>query len=118
MLETLFGADGPVSAEWIARHLDAELTSVYRNLEALERHGIVRHVHLGHSPGLYALVGAGEREYLYCDRCGAVRSVRPAELEPVRRQIARRLGYDARFTHFAIVGTCRACAERSTGAVN
>ena len=84
VLEALFAADGPVSAEHISQRLDADVTSVYRNLDTLERHGLVRHVHLGHGPGLYALLGTGEREYLYCERCGAVRTVSPDELEPVR----------------------------------
>jgi len=110
VLEALFAADGPVSAERIARGLQLELTSVYRNLETLERHGLVRHVHLGHGAGLYALVGDGEREYLYCERCGAVRAIEPRELDPVRERIGELFGYDARFTHFALVGTCAECS--------
>lgn len=112
VLRALFAAQGPVSAEHIARGLRIELTSVYRNLETLERNGLVRHVHLGHGPGLYVLVGHGEREYLYCERCGAVRALEPQQLEPVRSQIKKRFGFQARFTHFAIVGVCAQCAAR------
>jgi Fur family ferric uptake transcriptional regulator len=111
VLEALFSADGPVSAEYIASSLNLEVTSVYRNLEALEQHGLARHVHLGHGPGLYALVGRGEREFLTCERCGAVRTVTPDQLDPVRNQIRELFGYEARFTHFPIVGVCPACAS-------
>ena len=69
-----------MSAEELAQTLSLEESSVYRNLETLERHGLIRHVHLGHGPGLYALVGRGEREYLYCDRCGKVTVLAPEEL--------------------------------------
>lgn len=110
VLEALFAADGPVSAERIAIELRLDLTSVYRNLEALQQHGLARHVHLGHGPGLYALVGRGEREFLSCERCGAVLTLTPDQLEPIRAQIKERFGYQARFTHFAIVGLCPACA--------
>jgi Fur family ferric uptake transcriptional regulator len=110
VLEALFAADGPVSAEHLTRLLRLDLASVYRNLETLERHGLVCHVHLGHGPGLYALRGGGEREYLYCERCGAVRALVPEELDPVRERVRERFGYEARFTHFPIVGTCPACA--------
>lgn len=110
VLEALFTADRPVSAEHIATRLRLDLTSVYRNLETLESQGLVRHVHLGHGPGLYALLGRGEYEYLFCERCGAVRALTPEELDPIREQIDHRFGYQARFTHFAIVGTCSACA--------
>jgi Fur family transcriptional regulator, ferric uptake regulator len=114
VLEALFAAAGPVSAEEIALRLDLVPTSVYRNLETLERHGLLRHVHLGHGPGLYTLVGDGEHEYIYCPGCGTARTVRPELLDPVRRQIRRRFGYDVRFTHFALVGQCPRCtADRS-----
>src|ERR1700757_3473978 len=63
VLEALFAADGPPSAEHIATGLRLDITSVYRNLETLERQGLIRHVHLGHGPGLYALLGGGEHEY-------------------------------------------------------
>jgi Fur family ferric uptake transcriptional regulator len=110
VLEALFAADGPVSAEYITARLRLDPTSVYRNLETLESQGLVRHVHLGHGPGLYALLGRGEHEYLFCEQCGAVKALTPEELNPIREQVKQRFGYQARFTHFAIVGTCLTCA--------
>jgi len=112
VLEALFTAEGPVSAEHIATALKLDVTSVYRNLEALEQHGLTRHVHLGHGPGLYALVGHGEHEFLSCERCGAVRTLVPEQLDPVRDQVKELFGYEARFTHFAIVGLCPSCARQ------
>jgi Fur family ferric uptake transcriptional regulator len=113
VLEALYAADGPMSAEHLTRRLNLDPTSVYRNLETLERHGLVRHVHLGHGPGLYALLDEGEREYLFCEQCGAVRAVAPEELDVVRTRIRDRFGYDVAFTHFAIVGTCGPCATEA-----
>ncbi len=110
VLEALFAAEGPVSAVHLAHALLIDESSVYRNLEVLERHGLIRHVHLGHGPGLYVLVGRHEVEYLYCSRCARVTAVAPERLDGVRREIKRELGYETRFTHFAIVGTCEQCA--------
>ncbi|HEY4277067.1 MAG TPA: transcriptional repressor [Conexibacter sp.] len=115
VLESLFAADGPVSAQSIADGSHGggqalELSSVYRNLERLEAHGIVKHVHLGHSPGLYLLVGSGQREFLACERCGRVTSLDPAELDPVRAEVQARFGFRARFDHFPITGLCAGCA--------
>lgn len=114
LLEALFRADGPVSAEHLAAGRDArqrtlDLSSTYRSLEALEHAGLVRHVHLGHGAGLYELVTEGEREYVVCERCGSARAVAPSELDGVRAEIRRALGYRARFTHFPIVGLCGRC---------
>jgi Fur family ferric uptake transcriptional regulator len=119
VLESLYAADGPVSAEQIAGGLDgqlpaSDLASVYRNLETLEQLGLIRHVHFGHGPGLYGLAGAGEREYLSCERCGAHLAVSPSALDGVRDSLREAFGWEAGFTHFPLVGACPDCA-RTTG---
>ncbi len=116
ILDELFAADAPVSAERIAERLADrgaafDLTSIYRNLERLEAMGVVRHVHFGHGPGLYSLLGQGEREYLVCERCGKVVSVEPRQLDPAREAVRRRFGYEARFSHFPLMGLCPDCAS-------
>jgi Fe2+ or Zn2+ uptake regulation protein len=111
VIEALFGEDGPVSAAHLAQRLSLDESSVYRNLEVLERHGLIRHLHLGHGAGLYVLAGDADREYLYCERCARVTAVAPAALDPVREEIRARFGYTPRFTHFAIVGVCDRCAR-------
>jgi len=120
VLEALLAADGPMSAEQIAEGIggrvpSSDIGSVYRNLQALEDIGVVRHVHLGHGPGLHALAVTGEREYLTCDRCADYRAVAPQELDAVRDLIERQFGYRASFIHFPIVGLCPSCAEAVRG---
>ena len=115
VVEALLAADGPMSAEQIAEGIGgrvpaSDLASVYRNLQAFEHAGLVHHVHLGHSPGLYALAVSGEREYLTCERCGDYRAVAPQQLSDVRELIRREFGYLASFAHFPIVGLCASCA--------
>ena len=109
VLEALFAADGPVSAQQLSRELAVDTTSVYRNLELLERFGVVRHVHLAHGAGVYVLAGRHEREYLYCERCETVTAVAVEDLDSVRNLIEAQFGFHARFTHFAIVGLCKRC---------
>jgi Fur family transcriptional regulator, ferric uptake regulator len=114
ILEALFAADVPVTAETLAARLPcADLGSVYRNLERLEAVGLVRHVHLGHAPGLYALATATDLEFVTCESCGAFEAVASARLDAARALIQTELGYRARFTHFPIVGLCAGCAAAS-----
>jgi Fur family ferric uptake transcriptional regulator len=115
VLDALFAADGPVSASYLAKALHVDESSVYRNLETLERHGVVRHVHLGHGPGLYTLVNRPEVHYLYCESCDAVTEAAPDELEPILQAIRDQFGHEPDFHHFAIVGRCRRCAGRPRG---
>ena len=115
VVEALLAADGPMSAEQISEGIggrvpSSDIASVYRNLQAFEDIGLVRHVHLGHGPGLHALAVTGEREYLTCERCADYRAVEPRELDAVRELIADHFGYRASFTHFPIVGLCASCA--------
>ena len=114
VLEALFEASGPVPAAALARTLELDESSVYRNLEVLERHGIVRHVHLGHGPGLYLWAGRTGAGYLYCEQCAAVTTAPAAELAPVSVVIEERFGLVPDFRHFAIVGRCAACAAQSS----
>ncbi|HET6171106.1 MAG TPA: transcriptional repressor [Gaiellales bacterium] len=113
VLEALYATDAPLSAEEIAEGIGklpaSDLASVYRNLETLERLGLVRHVHLGHGAGRYVLAGR-EREYLVCERCAAQRAVQPEQLEGVREAVREATGFAARFSHFPIVGLCADCA--------
>jgi Fur family ferric uptake transcriptional regulator len=116
VLEALFAAEGPVTAERLAGGLDgrvppSDLASLYRNLETLQALGLVRHVHMGHGPGRYALVGAHAPEYVSCERCGAYATVPPDALDGARIAVREACGYSARFTHFPIVGLCPACAS-------
>jgi Fe2+ or Zn2+ uptake regulation protein len=112
LLDALFAAERPLSAEELAG--DGDVASAYRNLEVLEDVGLVRHVHLGHGPGLYHPAGL-EREFVVCESCGAVRAVAPEELDDVRAAVLDAVGYRARFTHFPLAGLCPACASEGDG---
>jgi Fur family ferric uptake transcriptional regulator len=113
VLEALYATDAPLSAEQIAEGNaelpTSDLASVYRNLEMLERLGLVQHVHLGHGAGQYVRAGR-EREYLVCERCGTSVAVSPERLDSVRAAVEAATGFHARFSHFPIVGLCGDCA--------
>ena len=113
VLEALFAAEGPATAEELASGLDgrlpvSDLASMYRNLETLEELGLVRHVHFGHGAGRYVLSAATERGYAACHRCGAFTELDEAAVGALREAIEH-TGFAARFTHFPVVGLCPDC---------
>lgn len=115
LLAALYAGDGPVSAEALAERLPgADRASVYRNLAVLEEVGLVRHVHLGHGPGRYALAAAA-LEFAACERCGAHEAFEPRRIDAARALIERELGFRAQFTHFPIVGVCAGCQNKENG---
>jgi Fe2+ or Zn2+ uptake regulation protein len=114
VLQALAHAARPVTAEQIAGGLDgsvpaSDLGSVYRNLDTLERAGVVRHLRAARGPALYTLARADEAGYVMCERCGEVVAAEREALATVRAVLRLELGYDTAFTRFPIVGVCRAC---------
>jgi Fur family transcriptional regulator, ferric uptake regulator len=116
VLEALFAAGRPATAEEIASGMygrlpRCDLASVYRNLETLEELGLVRHMHLGHGPGLYA-PAAEDDEYVTCERCGRSEAVARDVLHEVRAAVRAAVGYEPRFSHFPLTGLCPPCQDK------
>jgi len=113
LLEVLFSSGDHRSVEDLAAAVQARapevhLSTVYRNLEELERLGVIVHTHLGHGPATYQLAGSAHA-HLICERCGR-RFEAPEELfEGLGRAAAERYGFTIDPRHFAIFGRCADC---------
>lgn len=118
VLEALFAAGRPVTAEEIAAGVSgrvppSDLASVYRNLEVLERLGLVRHLHLGHGPSLYTRAG-DRRDLVACERCGACAPLPPRLAAAVREAVRAATGLQPRFEHLPLPALCARCHAEST----
>ena len=89
-----------------------DTSTVYRNLELLERLGLVWHTHLGKGAPIYH---AAEHPHLHvvCASCGAVESAPSGLLDQAAERLAAELGFTVDVGHVALSGTCRACRERA-----
>jgi Fur family ferric uptake transcriptional regulator len=119
VLEALFAADRPITADEIAdgaggRVPPSDLASVYRNLEVLERLGLVRHLHLGHGPSLYA-PSRDRHDLVACERCGASAALPPKLARALRDAVRSATGFEARFSHLPLPGLCPRCYEATIG---
>jgi len=113
LLEALFDASGHHTAEELAavvqrRAPDVHLSTVYRNLDELERLGIIIHAHLGHGPATYHLA-AGAHGHLVCEECEAMIEAPDEIFAALSRTARSRFGFDINPHHFAVLGRCRAC---------
>src|SRR3954449_10207932 len=100
LLAALIAAERPITAEAIARGLDgrvppSDVGSVYRNLDALERIGLVRRLRAARGAALYALAPPDDAGYVACDACGEVRVVDRDVLSTVRTALREALGWEA-----------------------
>jgi Fur family ferric uptake transcriptional regulator len=116
VLEALFAAEGPVTAEAIASGLDgrfpgSDLASVYRNLDTLEQIGLVRHFHVAHGAGLYALAAKHQAGYVACEGCGAHRPLNTGTVARVAAVLREACGYEPQLLHFPVIGRCPECRD-------
>ena len=90
-----------------------DASTVYRNLELLERLGLVWHTHLGKGAPVYH---ASEHPHVHvvCASCGEIASVAPEVLDGAAERLAAELGFTVDVGHVALSGTCRACRERAS----
>jgi Fur family ferric uptake transcriptional regulator len=115
VLEALFAADGPASADRLAGGLGgrlpgSDLASLYRNLETLAEAGIVEHLHVPHGPGLFVLTGRAEA-WAACEACGRIEALDRKAAARLREAVRGATGFEAGLAHFPLVGVCPACAE-------
>lgn len=114
ILTLLFSEPKHHTAEEIAAAVQAEapdvhLSTIYRNLEELERLGVVEHVHFGHGPATYH-VAPSTHGHLVCQQCGAVTEIDDARFGPFVASIRESYGFQVDVHHFALLGRCADCA--------
>lgn len=122
LLECLYAGNGHRTAEELVKEVrasapDAHLSTIYRNLEELERLGVIEHAHLGHGPANYHLTVSGHG-HLVCERCGTAEEAPESFFEDLARQARHASGFSIRPHHFAVVGLCRNCAEQEAAAAH
>jgi Fur family transcriptional regulator, ferric uptake regulator len=113
LLETLFEAEGHLTAEELAeavqiRAPDVHISTVYRNLDELQRIGVVVHSHLGHGPATYQLA-ANAHAHFICERCGAMVEAPMEMFKSLAKTVRTTLGFSIDPRHFAILGRCSSC---------
>lgn len=87
-----------------------DTSTVYRNLELLEKLGLVWHTHLGKGAPVYH---AAEHPHLHvvCATCGRIDSVDPRLMDGVAERLGADLGFTLDVGHVALSGTCRDCRD-------
>jgi Fe2+ or Zn2+ uptake regulation protein len=119
LLEVLFEADGHLSAEELTeavqvRAPDVHRSTIYRNVEELQRLGVIVHSHLGHGPATYLLATQAHAHFI-CEECGEMIEAPDELFRGLARTAKSRLGFTINPHHFAILGRCRRCAGLPPG---
>lgn len=116
LIGCLVGAKGHLTAEEIAEEIqqrapDVHLSTIYRNLDELERIGVVSHSHLGHGPATYHLA-TKVHGHLVCEICGITIEAPDAIFGDLAEKIVSEHGFVIDPHHFAVLGRCRNCQRQ------
>ncbi len=115
LLRTLFSSSGHRTAEELAAEVQAEapdihLSTIYRNLEELERLGVVVHSHFGHGPATYHLAKSVHGHFV-CEECGTLIEVPQSMFSELAVDAASEFGFTIDPHHFAMLGRCADCDQ-------
>jgi Fe2+ or Zn2+ uptake regulation protein len=113
LLRILFASSGHRTAEELAAEVQAEapdihLSTIYRNLEELERLGVVVHSHFGHGPATYHLATSVHGHFV-CEECGKLVEVPDSIFAGLAQEASTRFGFTIDPHHFAMLGRCADC---------
>jgi len=113
LLAALVTRPGHLSAEELAAEVqsrapDVNLSTIYRNLEELERLRVVDRTHLGHGPATYHLASAAHG-HLVCEKCGSMSEVPDQIFDGLAEQARERYGFVIHPNRFAVTGLCAGC---------
>jgi Fur family transcriptional regulator, ferric uptake regulator len=116
LLEVLFNADDHLSAENLAdavqaRMPDVNISTIYRNLEDLQRLGVVVHSHFGHGPATYQLASLAHAHFI-CEECGTRIEAPEDAFRSLAWAAKSQFGFSIEPHHVAILGRCAACCQR------
>ena len=115
LLNALFGSREHRSAEELAAEVharapDVHLSTIYRNLEELERLGVIDSTRLGGGPATYHLATASHG-HLVCEVCGSMIEV-PDEIFTDLVKVAEAdYGFVINPHRFAVTGRCANCRK-------
>ena len=85
------------------------MSTIYRNLDELQRLGVVIHSHMGHGPATYQLATKAHAHFI-CDECGAMLEAPVDLFKGLSKTVRAKLGFAIDPRHFAILGRCSNCS--------
>jgi Fe2+ or Zn2+ uptake regulation protein len=117
LLNALFGCREHRSAEELAAEVhsrapDVHLSTIYRNLEELERLGVIDSTRLGNGPATYHLASAAHG-HLVCEQCGTMVEVPDEIFADLVRVAGSEYGFAINPHRFAVTGRCAACQAKA-----
>jgi Fur family ferric uptake transcriptional regulator len=102
-----------LAAEVQAQAPDIHLSTIYRNLDELEKLGVIVHAHLGHGPATYHLASTAHGHFV-CEECGKMIEAPDELFRGLAKGAESQFGFTIDPHHFAMLGRCSDCKKGAT----
>jgi Fur family ferric uptake transcriptional regulator len=89
------------------------LGTVYRNLDELARHGLVRTVNVAGAQRRYDAV-LSDHHHVVCEKCGRIEDVEVRDAQRLEALLVDGKGYQVHGCSLCFTGVCRECAGNDT----
>lgn len=115
LLATLLEARRPMTLAELAESPrlseQCDKATVFRLLQRLENHGIVRRLGLHERAAYFTLLLPDRhQDYLICTRCGSIEAIKaPCPVHALEEEIRRSTGFRDLYHELEFFGTCPAC---------
>ena len=116
LLDALFASGGHRSAEELAAEVhsrapDVHLSTIYRNLDELERLGVIDSTRLGSGPATYH-IATTSHGHLVCEQCGSIAEVPDGMFSSLINVARAEYGFTVNPHRFAVTGRCAKCQRQ------
>lgn len=111
LLRALERAHKPQTAEELHAKTDADLVTIYRNLQSLAAAGVVREVRFKDASVRYEL-SHGHHHHIVCTSCGVIEELESCDTSSLDRQTLEASKKFSRINEHALefFGLCKSCA--------
>ncbi|MCK8060653.1 MULTISPECIES: Fur family transcriptional regulator [unclassified Fusibacter] len=98
--------------EWVReKHVKMNMTTIYRNLEALESIGILHKTMLDDQTSYYKLTCGGEHHHHFiCMSCGKITNIDYCPMDIIDT-LAEQNGFDVESHKLEVYGLCKTCKK-------
>jgi Fur family transcriptional regulator, ferric uptake regulator len=86
-------------------------STVYRALERMVSRGQVSVSDMGAGAAVYELVNEAAHHHLVCQKCGAITTLNPGDVDRFFTSVQRGTGFHIVTNHLVIFGVCKACQK-------
>ena len=93
----------------VSRYPNVNISTIYRNLELLQKLGMVTATDMGGGRVRYHPSDKGHHHHLVCRECGSIIDLDESLLTPLKEALLKEYNFVADLNHLAIQGRCVKC---------